>query len=946
MARTGEAMNDPQLDRARGNILIVDDILSSQRALSTALMEHGYEVQSAPDGPTALVIADTDPPDLILLDVLMPEMDGYQVCQQLKSKAQTRDIPIIFVSALDEVVDKARGFKVGGVDHVTKPFQEEELLARVETHLALRNAQKQLEEQNVQFEREIAKGRQAEEALQKWTYELGEQVKKLDCIYSISDLVERPGISLAEILQGTVELIPSAWQYPEIAAARIIVEGQEFRTENFQQTAWRQASDIVVQGERIGLLEVCYLEENPAGDEGLFQKEGRMFLNAVAARLGRIITRMWAQEALTETIQLLEAILDHTHMLVAYLDPQFNFVRVNRAYAEADGRDPSFFPGKNHFDLYPYADNEALFRHVIETGEPYFVFAKPFEYAEHPERGVSYWDWSLVPLKDSAGTAAGLVLTLVNVTDRVQAQEALRESEERYRLATEVGQVAVWQMDLATDQWEFGGAVEQVTGYTAEELQTLAVWQNVTYPEDRAWVPKAWQEVVEGRRERYDVEHRVLHKDGSVRWLRVSGAPVRDENGQVTGMRGTSTDITARKRAEEELQWRTEGLIALHQIAQTLAIVTDLPAALEVVGETVARLLGATSAVIGVVGGEQAEFETLARWTRQPTPAEAEDRLFPLLYGLGVRKVLSQARTHVIADMQAQDLPATMREHLRSLNIHTLMIVPLQVRGTVIGIMGIGTDQEDRGFAPSEVSLAETIAGDIAAAIENTRLHKQAQAVAVDEERQRLAGELHDVVTQALFSASLIAETLPRVWERDPEKGRLGLEELRELTQGALTQMRALLLELRPAALAEQELDVLIRQLTDGMRARTHILVTTTVVGECSLPTEIKLALYRIAQEALNNITKHARASQAKVYLHFEPGRVTLSVNDNGSGFDPDSIEPNRLGLGIMRERAKAIGAEFRLESQRDRGTEITVTWEKAERDERPDTKPEQVPGE
>jgi len=142
-----------------------------------------------------------------------------------------------------------------------------------------------------------------------------------------------------------------------------------------------------------------------------------------------ITERKQSEEALRETTGLLETIFGHTHMLLACLDPQFNFVRVNSAYADADEREPSFFPGKNHFVLYPNEENEAIFRRVVETGVPYFAYAKPFEYAEHPERGIAYWDWSLVPIKNPQGIVSGLVMTLEDVTARKNAEEALKASE-------------------------------------------------------------------------------------------------------------------------------------------------------------------------------------------------------------------------------------------------------------------------------------------------------------------------------------------------------------------------------------------------------------------------------------------------------------------------------------------------------------------------------------
>jgi sigma-B regulation protein RsbU (phosphoserine phosphatase) len=132
----------------KGNILIVDDTPANLRLLSQMLAEQGYQVRPVPDGPLALAATRAEPPDLILLDIRMPEMSGYEVCEHLKADAQTRDIPIIFISALDATKDKIKAFAVGGVDYVTKPFQFGEVLARVETHLALRKLQKQLQDAN------------------------------------------------------------------------------------------------------------------------------------------------------------------------------------------------------------------------------------------------------------------------------------------------------------------------------------------------------------------------------------------------------------------------------------------------------------------------------------------------------------------------------------------------------------------------------------------------------------------------------------------------------------------------------------------------------------------------------------------------------------------------------------------------------------------------------
>lgn len=132
----------------KASVLIVDDTPENLRVLVNLLQEHGYRVRAVPNGSHALVSAQKEPPDLILLDIMMPDMDGYEVCHRLKTDDRTRDIPIIFISALDEGLDKATAFSVGGVDYVTKPFQVEELFARVHTHLALHQTRQTLQQQN------------------------------------------------------------------------------------------------------------------------------------------------------------------------------------------------------------------------------------------------------------------------------------------------------------------------------------------------------------------------------------------------------------------------------------------------------------------------------------------------------------------------------------------------------------------------------------------------------------------------------------------------------------------------------------------------------------------------------------------------------------------------------------------------------------------------------
>ncbi len=256
------------------------------------------------------------------------------------------------------------------------------------------------------------------------------------------------------------------------------------------------------------------------------------------------------------------------------------------------------------------------------------------------------------------------------------------------------------------------------------------------------------------------------------------------------------------------------------------------------------------------------------------------------------------------------------------------LAVPLKTKaGGIIGVLNVESDQLN-AFDESDVQVLQSLANQAAIAIENARLYEQAQRLAAVEERSRLARELHDAVTQTLFSASLIAEVVPRVWQNDPQEGYQQLEEIRILTRGALAEMRTLLLELRPEALSKSKMGDLLSQLGRAMTGRTGLPVQVTSEDEWILPPDVQMALYRIAQEALNNVGKHANASQVDVHFACEPGRATLSISDDGQGFDVDNIPPGHFGVSIMRERTESIGTVLEITSQPGAGTRVIVNWQ------------------
>lgn len=279
-------------------------------------------------------------------------------------------------------------------------------------------------------------------------------------------------------------------------------------------------------------------------------------------------------------------------------------------------------------------------------------------------------------------------------------------------------------------------------------------------------------------------------------------------------------------------------------------------------------------------------------------------------------------------ESSAKFLRSLLNDHAAVMlaGVQAWLWIPLAVKGRVIGGIGVAHAEPD-SFTAHHADLALIVANQAAITMVNAQLYEQAQTLAALQERQRLAQNLHDAVNQSLFSASIIAEVLPRLWERNPEEGRQSLEDLRRLTRGAIAEMRGLLVELQPTVITDSDLGDLLRQLSDAFTGRTDIPVALTIMGKGTLPTDVQVALYRLCQEGLNNIIKHAKASQVTMKLRYEAGSAELTIHDDGRGFDTAQIPPGHYGLNIMHERATAIGARLSVTSQVSHGTEINICW-------------------
>ena len=254
------------------------------------------------------------------------------------------------------------------------------------------------------------------------------------------------------------------------------------------------------------------------------------------------------------------------------------------------------------------------------------------------------------------------------------------------------------------------------------------------------------------------------------------------------------------------------------------------------------------------------------------------------------------------------------------------LVIPLRQGERVLGTLDVQSDKLN-AFGAGDILVIQSLGDQVAIAIDNAHLYDHSRSLAIVEERNRLARELHDSVTQTIFSMTLASESARILLERDPSRVPARLDRLHELAQSALTEIRSLIFQLRPITVADAGLLPALKQHTLERRRQEGLDVSLHVEGQGELPTDWEAALFRIIQEALNNVVKHARTDKATISLWLKDDVVRLKIEDDGSGFVPASVNSSAAGLGLtsMRERAELIGGIFLLQSESGKGTTIEV---------------------
>jgi PAS domain S-box-containing protein len=521
------------------------------------------------------------------------------------------------------------------------------------------------------------------------------------------------------------------------------------------------------------------------------------------------------------------------------------------------------------------------------------------------------------PIRDASGKIIGAILVFRDSTEQRESELALEASEARYRALVEQASDIIYTLDVSGNITSINQAAEEVLGYSHDELLHMSM-RDVLRPDDLAQAQTMMQrKVVDRETTRYVMD--LIRKDGQTRTLEFnSRLELRD--GQPVGVQGIARDISARKIAEarnRRLQRFAADIAGATTTAQIAGVITGL------VMETFS---GNLSAVFCMAEDGKA-LERLGTVNVDPTIIQK----WPNVPFDGTTPIADAVQQKRLISIETQEeylrLYPNLEDNIRQGGIQSAVALPFWGSRDVIGGLYVSF-KSPRRLSLDDTNYLFVLAQICGQAIERAQVNQQAQENAAIEERQRLARELHDAVTQALYSSTMIAQAALRLLERDPERARQQFEQVVALNQAATADMRTLLLELRPEAIVRTALPELLNQLVQAVGGRKSMKGTFNLGGELAeLTADVHLTFYRIAQESLNNVVKHSQASAFDVSLTQRDNQLILEVKDNGQGFDLSQTSGG-LGLGSMRERAEAIGAALEMTSAPGQGTTMRVTWQ------------------
>jgi PAS domain S-box-containing protein len=551
------------------------------------------------------------------------------------------------------------------------------------------------------------------------------------------------------------------------------------------------------------------------------------------------------------------------------------------------GMTPELILSKTDAELFPpeiVAEWRAIEQRILETGEPDSVEESALlEDGWHTYLSIKF------PIFDTTGTIYAIAGLCTDITERKRMEEALQQSEERYQRAVAFGSVGVWDWNIETGEIYIAPNLKAMLGYADHELlNTIDDWASLVHPDDIEAVMEAAHAHLRGETPTYEIEHRMLHRDGSIRWIIVRGHAVRDEQGRPIQMAGTDADITQRKLAEEALREKEALLQGILDHSPVGITVKDLDGRVVLVNRVVPeRLRVSPDEIIGKTAAD--------------------------LFAPDIAHSIQHDDERILAEgvIAAHERTLTLGDEERS---YLIMGFPIyDASGSMYALGNITTDITEHKRAQQQ-------------------LLEQQHALATLRERERLARELHDNLGQVLgYVHTQTQITRELLASAQHEQATAHLERLNDVTEEALTDVREFLLGVKSHA-DEQPFFAMLEQYLQrftnlhGMRIE---LAIPPELNQHTFSPATEVHLLRIIQEALTNIRKHTTIKYGQISFALDATAVRIIVEDHGEGFDQTRHDPRTsqsYGLRSMHERAAEVGGTLSVDTAPGQGTRIIIT--------------------
>lgn len=971
---------------ASATILVIDDNMTNLAVVTTYLFEHGHNILVAQDGQSGLEKSALAHPNLILLDVDLPDMDGFEVCRRLKATELTSSIPVIFITAhATQTNYKVRGFAVGGVDYVEKPIQQQELLARINTHLRIQSLTQNLQRHTIELQKYQT---QLEAMVAQRTDELAQTVARLE-----EEIAERKQAEealrqkenqLSVIFNNNHDLQLFVAVEPD-GAFRVAAVNQHYidTTRSFGydftaqflvgKTVEHMLHDVMgIQGELLDLTLRRYRQPVMTGlpihyEEDLETSAGHYFAevtivpvfddNGVCSHLlwtsHNITERKRAEEQLRRSEEryrtLAQNLPDSALLLYDY---DLRFILVDGPELEATGFSREMLEGRTLHEVLP-----PEFTQIVEPNMRRALAGEVF-HAELPFDDRIY-RYSYVPLRDGSGAVPMAMILANNITERKQAEMRLKHSETSLNEAQQLAHLGSWEWDILTDENIWSAEQYRIFGYVPEAVEPdYALFVNALHPADKDRVLAAVQNTAKTGVP-YEDEYRIIRPDKAERVLYTKATLQGDAQGRACRVIGVTWDITERKKMEELLAQRAAQLEKVAHISSAISAVLDVNMLLPKVVDLVKEQFGYSHSHIYLLDNSSNTLMLAAGAGEAGRQMLAKGHHIQLAHPHSiVARVAREKQGLIINDVKhtTNFWPNPLLPETRS-----DLAVPLIIGDEVIGVFDVQSNETEH-FTAEDTYIQTTLAGQVAISIENAR---QFAARKQTEDRlvtytAKLEASNRDLQEFAYVAAHDLQEPLRKVLafgdrlaiKYNDALGETGVDYLRRM-QDASRRMQTLINDLlsfsrvstRAQPFQDVDLAEIARDVLSDLESRIEQKEASVTIEEMARiqadPTQIRQLLQNLVGNALK-FSHVERPLQIKISAKIAGGTCQICVEDNGIGFDTKYLdrifkpfqrlhdrseyEGSGMGLAICRRIVERHSGSITATSEIDKGATFIVS--------------------